>query len=52
MIFRVHFADGAKIEVDAETSKAAVETARRRHPEGSVAGSKAIVNKVKLVRSK
>lgn len=50
MMFRVHFADGAKVDVTANSTKAAIEAARLAHPDGPEAGGKAILAKIKLVR--
>ncbi|MDX8513576.1 hypothetical protein [Mesorhizobium captivum] len=52
MIFRVHFIDGAKVDISAGSAKAAGEVARGMHPDGVAAGSKTTIRKIKLVRSK
>lgn len=49
MIYRVHFGDGTKVDVSAETALAARTAARARHPAGPEAGKKAIISKIKIV---
>lgn len=45
--FRVHFADGEKIDVQAATVEAARKSAIKQHPTGD-----SIVTKIKIVRGR